>query len=402
MRILVHDYAGHPFQIHLSRELARRGHSVLHAVASNLETPRGDLVRRPEDPACFEVAQWEMDSGYPAAKYNFPRRRSMEINYGTTAAEAILRWKPDVVISGNTPTEAQSKLVIACQKSDVAFYYWLQDFYSLAVEKLVSSKSKLLGKVLGLYYRRLDKTQFKAARGIVAISEDFAPILTEEFGVPRDKIHVIPNWAPVEQMPELPKKNYWSEAKGLDDKFVFLYSGTLGLKHNPDLLRDLAEQYRHDPQVRVIVISEGLGARHLLNEKERLKQENIFVLPYQRIEDLPAVLATGDVLISVLEESAGIFSVPSKVLSYLCAGRANLMAVPSVNLAARIVREIQAGITVLPSDSKGLLEAAHELFLQKHRREEMGRNARKYAETHFPIGAVADRFQSLFCGQAKP
>ncbi len=28
MKILVHDYAGHPFQVQLSRALAQRGHQV--------------------------------------------------------------------------------------------------------------------------------------------------------------------------------------------------------------------------------------------------------------------------------------------------------------------------------------------------------------------------------------
>ena len=30
LRVLVHDFAGHPFQIDLSRALARRGHTVRH------------------------------------------------------------------------------------------------------------------------------------------------------------------------------------------------------------------------------------------------------------------------------------------------------------------------------------------------------------------------------------
>ena len=30
MKIIVHDYAGHPFQVQLSRRLASRGHEVLH------------------------------------------------------------------------------------------------------------------------------------------------------------------------------------------------------------------------------------------------------------------------------------------------------------------------------------------------------------------------------------
>ena len=30
MRILIHDFAGHPFQMQLSRQLAARGHFVTH------------------------------------------------------------------------------------------------------------------------------------------------------------------------------------------------------------------------------------------------------------------------------------------------------------------------------------------------------------------------------------
>ena len=50
MKILVHDYAGHPFQVQLSRELASRGHTVRHAYAGGLQTPRGELQKRESDP----------------------------------------------------------------------------------------------------------------------------------------------------------------------------------------------------------------------------------------------------------------------------------------------------------------------------------------------------------------
>ena len=45
MRIIVHDYAGHPFEVQLSRELAARGHDVLHLYCGSTHTPRGDLAR---------------------------------------------------------------------------------------------------------------------------------------------------------------------------------------------------------------------------------------------------------------------------------------------------------------------------------------------------------------------
>jgi len=44
MRLLIHDYAGHPFQVQLSRELARRNHEVLHLYAGYNVTPHGKKV----------------------------------------------------------------------------------------------------------------------------------------------------------------------------------------------------------------------------------------------------------------------------------------------------------------------------------------------------------------------
>ena len=66
-------------------------------------------------------------------------------------------------------------------------------------------------------------------------------------------------------------------------------------------------------------------------------------------------------LVAILEADAGVFSVPSKVLSYLCAGRPLLLAVPKENLAAKIVVECGAGLVVEPSDLAGFCAAARQV-----------------------------------------
>jgi colanic acid biosynthesis glycosyl transferase WcaI len=75
LRILIHDYAGHPFQVQLSRALATRGHTVHHAAAGALQTPRGELARRPDDPATFTSSEVAMDPDYAKFKYHFTKRR---------------------------------------------------------------------------------------------------------------------------------------------------------------------------------------------------------------------------------------------------------------------------------------------------------------------------------------
>ena len=59
-RILVHDYAGHPFQVQLSRELAARGHSVLHVHSASVQTPQGALVRRADESDRFGHKAYEL------------------------------------------------------------------------------------------------------------------------------------------------------------------------------------------------------------------------------------------------------------------------------------------------------------------------------------------------------
>ena len=44
MRILVHDYSGHPFQVQLSRELSRRGHDVTHSFSEVYVSGKGHLT----------------------------------------------------------------------------------------------------------------------------------------------------------------------------------------------------------------------------------------------------------------------------------------------------------------------------------------------------------------------
>ena len=128
------------------------------------------------------------------------------------------------------------------------------------------------------------------------------------------------------------------------------------------------------------------------------KLENLTVLDFQPYERLPEVLGSGDILVAILEPEAGVFSVPSKILSYHCAGRPLLAAVPAENLASRIIQDAESGIVVDPRSSDELGFAAEALLSDSSLRERLGTNARRYAELTFDIGRVADRFIDIFSG----
>ncbi|HEX8386050.1 MAG TPA: hypothetical protein VF576_07700, partial [Rubricoccaceae bacterium] len=123
--------------------------------------------------------------------------------------------------------------------------------------------------------------------------------------------------------------------------------------------------------------------------------DTLDVRGFKPFAEMPDAMAAADVLAAVLEPDAGVFSVPSKVLAYLCGARPVLLAVPPENLAARIVAREGAGLVVAPDDHAGFLAAAEALFADGDLRATMGRNARAYAESAFPIAAIADRMERV-------
>lgn len=394
MRILVHDYGGYAFAVQLSRALAQRGHQVCHAYCASLQTtPRG-VLRRDDTPG-LEINGLELAE--PLEKYAFFKRWRQERAYGRLIAREVERFGPDVVLSGNAPLDAQQRLLRTCQARGVRFVFWLQDLIGIATHRLLRTKIPALGEVVGRYYRGLEWRLLRQSDAVVSITEDFCDLL-RAYGVTETRLRVIENWASLDDVPARPRANAWAEAHHLVDKKCLLYAGTMGLKHNPDLVLRLALHFQDRDDVRVVVVSQGRGADWLTQKKAAHGLDNLVVLGFQPFDALPDVLASADVLLAVLEPEAGAFSVPSKVLTYLCAERPVLLAVPAENLAARLVARIEAGRIVPPTDPAAFVEAAAALLDDPEQRRVLGRNARTYAEQTFDIDAITEAFEEVLAG----
>jgi glycosyltransferase involved in cell wall biosynthesis len=392
-RIAVHDYCGHPFQFELSRELARRGHEVRHLFFTGDAGPKGVTQRLPNDPGSFSVEPISMGGSY--SKTNLIRRRQADVLYGRLAGHKLEAFAPTITISGNTPLEAQASIMRSAHRVGSSFVFWMQDFYSLAAAKILKRKVPVLGPLVGAYYRHLEGSMLRRSDRVVVISEDFGDAL-RSLGVDERRVDVIPNWGALADMPIRPKNNAWADARGFTGKFVFLYSGTLAMKHNPDLLWDLARHFERNPEVVVVVVGTGVSFESLKARCQNDALSNLVLLPLQPMEIFADVLASADVLVALLENDAGPFSVPSKVLNYLCAGRPILLSAPSDNLSVRVLARAGAGEAVPAGDGRALIAAAARLRSDPATRAGLGAAARRYAEQSFDISVIADRFEEVF------
>jgi len=393
MRILIHDYSGHPFQVQLSRTLAKRNHKVLHLYCSSFQTPRGTVQELDTD--CDNFSCRAIELSRPFEKYRFTKRIFQEIEYGNLLVKEVEKFKPDILISANNPLDPQRILLKYCKKNKIKFIFWLQDIYGYAINKLLMRKLSIIGRVIGSYYMRSEMSMLRESDRIIIISEDFSKIL-QAAKIPENKIKLIHNWAPLEELKMQDKDNLWSREHGLHDKLCMVYTGTLGLKHNPELLVDIALALRDQSHVRIVVVSEGLGADFVKKKKEEYKLDNLIVLDFQPFELIPEVMGTADILIAILDKDAGVYSVPSKVLTYHCAGRPLLLSVPKENLSARLVEELETGIVVPPNENDRFLNAVKRLIGDGGLRQKYGKNARRYAESTFDIEKITDKFEKIF------
>jgi glycosyltransferase involved in cell wall biosynthesis len=387
MRILIHDYAGHPFQVELSRELARRGWQVMHVYSASTLTPHGDLTRRKSDPLTFDVRPITLSR--TIRKYRFFERLWLESAYAQKLVEFCGTFQPDVVLSANSPSIVQHKLSRHCRGQGVRLVSWVQDLYGMAAYKILKRRIPIIGHLVGQYFMWLDRRVLRRSDAVVVISEDFEKLLAG-WGVDARRLSTIHNWAPLEDLPLQSRDNAWSARQGLGQKLRYLYSGTLSVRHNPQLLLDLAKRFETLGEAELIVISQGSGVDWL---RARIDAEDITtlrLLEFQPFHEMAQVFASADVLLAILEPDAGIFCVPSKVLSYMCAGRPLLAAIPGANLAARLVDRSSAGLVVEPTQSRQFVEAAERLYRDPLLREELGSGARLYAETHFDREVICD------------
>lgn len=396
MRILVHDHSGHPFQAELSRELARRGHDVTHSYVAGYVSGKGRLEALPGESLRFVG----IGGDAPIANDRLLRRLWREILRGFALVRHVREVRPDIVAVSNVQIPTLVIFAFAMRMFRRPWVLWHQDVYAVAVRSFTGTKLPRRFAVVAALFEVAERWCCRRAARIVVIASSFLDV-HRAWGTAQ-KTEVIPNWAPLEEIVPVERKNDWAVENGLDDVRTLLYAGTLGLKHDPLLLCELAQRVidRGTP-VRLVVVNEGPAVEVLAEAAERTGVP-VTLLPFQPYDRLPEVLGSGDLLVVLLEASAGAFSVPSKTLSYLCAGRPILGLMPAENLAAELIGRA-GGYVAAPQRSE--LDAAADwvvdLLADPDRSARIGGSARQVAEKEFALAGCADRFEAIFADAAR-
>ena len=386
IKIIIHDYAGHPFQLELSKQLSNK-FNVYHFYYQNDYGPKANFKNDNKDRLNIKGIGKTISYN----KNKFIDRFFKDLEYGKEVSRYISEIKPDVVISGNCPTLAQEYIVKTCQKNNSKCIIWVQDFYSHAVKLLLKKKLSFFSFPISFLFEYLEKKQLQKANSLIIISNDWEQKLLS-WNINNEKIKYIPNWGDIKNIEYLEKKpNSFLDENFLDkDKFRIIYTGTLALKHNPQIITDIAAKNKN---IEVVVIGAGTGFQKL--DKMKYIPSNIKLLPLQPFEKMNHILNSADALLAILNEEASKFSVPSKILNYLCAGKPIILSAPKDNLSTKIINESKSGKSFEPNDLDGINNFLRILLNDKDLKKKYSLNAREYALRNFNIEKISAQFENL-------
>lgn len=330
---------------------------------------------------------------YVPARVTGPRRILHEISFGASCFywwPRLLKARWDAVLAVCPPLQCGLMPAWLARRQGIPFIFHLQDLQVDAAQQLGLLKQPgLLALLKGLEGRLL-----RRAQAVTTISAGMAARLADK-GVPPQRLHLLPNWADLEQVRPLPRDNPLRAELGLTSEVLVLYAGNLGEKQGLEVILQTARLTRPRAEIRYLVAGDGAARGRLLELAQHYSLDNFAFFPLQSSQRFPWLLASGDIHLVVQRGQAADLVMPSKLANILAAGRPFIAtAWPDTELA-RVTVDSQAGILVPPDDSQALAEAILKLAGEEVGREHMGIRARRYAEEYLGRETILSRLEDL-------
>ena len=314
-----------------------------------------------------------------AAGTTWPKRRfaGRAMNYVTYFASAV--WagfrlpRPDVTVAMTDPPMIGLAALAARPRGGFVFY--CQDVFPEVASLLEDFRSPLLNAMLA----RLNRFLLGRARRVIALGDTMAQRLIEGKGADPARVTIVHNWADTDAIVPSDRHNAFAAAHALQDRFVVLHAGNIGLAQNLDVVIDAAERLRQQPSILFLFIGDGSRRAALESAAAARGLDNVRFLPYQPREDLRWTYASSDVCLVSLKPGLAGYIVPSKLYPILAAGRPYVAAVERESEVAAITARHDCGVMVPPGDAAAMADAIAALARDPDRRAGLGGRARSAA-----------------------
>ena len=400
MRVLILSqyYAPEPIPkpVELAESLLARGHDVT-VVTGFPNYPSGDLYAGYR----LGLLRREAINGVPVIRtFEYPYHGLNAIgraaNYLSFAASAPLAAsvvkRTDVIYVWHPPLTVGLPAWMLGVLCRAPFVYDVQDIWPDAAVDAGAFQHGPLTRVL----HGLERFVYRRAAHVITATEPARANLLSK-GVPENKVTALPHWIDIDGwIGDAGARDATRRSLGWDDRFVVLFAGNLGVLQGLDAVVRAARGFARDERFRIVFVGDG-------SERARLETlagaegvaDRVEFLARRPPGEMPALFAAADALLIHLKQSQlAEWTVPTKTLAYMAAGRPIIVAAGGP--AAALVREAGAGLASRPEDPAALAQVIRTMAATPCAdRQAMGLAGRAYIETHLTRGHVVPRYERL-------
>jgi colanic acid biosynthesis glycosyl transferase WcaI len=219
---------------------------------------------------------------------------------------------------------------------------------------------------------------YRRSDAVVVLSRDMRELLVN-CGVPSRRIQVIPNWIDTELVKPHKHENSFRAQHGLDDKFVVMYSGNLGMSQNLMQVLEAAQLLQEQSDIAFVFIGDGVDRPGLEKFASERKMTNVRFFNYQPKSSLATSLSAANLHLVVLRQNIRQFLMPSKIYGALASGTPILALASEDCELAEIVQENDVGRILAGETPRELADAVLAMARNSELLARQAINARAFA-----------------------
>ncbi len=235
------------------------------------------------------------------------------------------------------------------------------------------------------WFRNKERKVYQKNSHIITISHDMKKTIAD-VGVSEDKVDVIYNWADVDSLHYVARKdNKLIDELGIDkQKFIISYAGDIGLFQGWDIILEAAEiLQKENPNVLFAIIGSGSYKEQFLENIEKKQLKNIQVFPLQSASRLSEIYCIGDIELVPIEKGITKIALPSKTGVIMSCSKPVLALVDENSELEKVINENKLGVAIEHGDAIRLAKAITTCYENKEELENWGKNAREFAVNNF-------------------
>ena len=193
----------------------------------------------------------------------------------------------------------------------------------------------------------------------------------------------------------LKAENPFRQRHGANGPFVVMYSGNLGFCQRLEDVISAAHVLRDRSDILFLLVGGGSLQRQLQDQVAGLGLRNVRFIPHQPITELAGSLSAADVHLVPLDERIASCLMPSKLYGVLASATPLIAIAPENCELAELTLRYGVGVLTPPGRPQALAEVIENFADDSRTLPEMGKRARRLAESCYDRGYVVPQFHAL-------